>query len=142
MHLCLRADGFVPEIETHTHTRTRTHTHTHTHTHAGSGKSYTMMGPEDDKGLIPRLCEQLFARIAEQQSDVLKFHVEVAYMEIYNEKVRAVCVLGKWLANSHTHTHTYTYTLTHRCGTSSVTCGTKSLSKSASTLCLGHMWRT
>jgi hypothetical protein len=32
---------------------------------AGSGKSYSMMGPQDDKGIIPRLCESLFAVIEE-----------------------------------------------------------------------------
>ena len=42
-------------------------THTHTHTHTGSGKSYTMMGSlvdEELKGIIPRLCDTLFDRIA------------------------------------------------------------------------------
>ena len=34
----------------------------------GSGKSYTMMGTSQDeklKGIIPRLCDTMFARIAE-----------------------------------------------------------------------------
>ena len=38
------------------------------HTHTGSGKSYTMMGSlvdEELKGIIPRLCDTLFDRIAE-----------------------------------------------------------------------------
>jgi len=35
----------------------------------GSGKSYTMMGgPGEDRGLTPRLCEELFIRIGEMQS--------------------------------------------------------------------------
>eukprot|EP00053_Salpingoeca_punica_P020012 m.205913 g.205913 ORF g.205913 m.205913 type:complete len:1651 (-) comp17770_c0_seq1:288-5240(-) len=54
----------------------------------GSGKSYTMMGPPDDHGLIPRLCHAIFSRIREHTSDTLSFKVEVSYMEIYNEKVR------------------------------------------------------
>ena len=36
--------------------------------HTGSGKSYTMMGSlvdEELKGIIPRLCDTLFDRIAE-----------------------------------------------------------------------------
>ncbi|KAG5679191.1 hypothetical protein PVAND_008778 [Polypedilum vanderplanki] len=53
----------------------------------GSGKSYTMMGTLDQKGIIPRLCDSLFALIAEKQTDELSFKVEVSYMEIYNEKV-------------------------------------------------------
>ena len=36
--------------------------------HKGSGKSFTMMGSSQDeklKGIIPRLCDAMFARIAE-----------------------------------------------------------------------------
>jgi hypothetical protein len=32
-------------------------------TRAGSGKSYTMMGTQDDKGVIPRICQALFDRV-------------------------------------------------------------------------------
>lgn len=48
-----------------------------------------MMGTEDNTGIIPRLCDTLFERIAEEaRDDSLSFKVEVSYMEIYNEKVR------------------------------------------------------
>ncbi|XP_022651963.1 kinesin-like protein KIF13A isoform X2 [Varroa jacobsoni] len=53
----------------------------------GSGKSYTMMGSKEDKGLIPRLCDDLFERIARHADPNTSFKVEVSYMEIYNEKV-------------------------------------------------------
>ncbi|CAK1540259.1 unnamed protein product [Leptosia nina] len=56
----------------------------------GSGKSYTMMGAPgpDEGGIIPRLCDALFERIAIQQSPpALTYKVEVSYMEIYNERV-------------------------------------------------------
>ncbi|XP_050097120.1 kinesin-like protein KIF13A isoform X2 [Anopheles aquasalis] len=53
----------------------------------GSGKSYTMMGNQENKGIIPRLCDELFASIAAKQTDELTYKVEVSYMEIYNEKV-------------------------------------------------------
>ncbi|XP_039753302.1 kinesin-like protein KIF13B isoform X3 [Pararge aegeria] len=56
----------------------------------GSGKSYTMMGAPgpDEGGIIPRLCDALFERIARQQSPpALTYKVEVSYMEIYNERV-------------------------------------------------------
>ena len=53
----------------------------------GSGKSYTMMGSQDNKGIIPRLCDSLFDRIAKCQSSEQSYKVEVSYMEIYNEKV-------------------------------------------------------
>ena len=54
----------------------------------GSGKSYTITGSENNKGLLPRLCEDLFKRIEQQTSDELTFKVQVSYMEIYNEKLR------------------------------------------------------
>lgn len=56
-------------------------------TYTGSGKSYTMMGSQENKGIIPRLCDSLFGLIAKQQSLELSYKVEVSYMEIYNEKV-------------------------------------------------------
>lgn len=46
-----------------------------------------MMGTQENKGIIPRLCDSLFALIAKQQSSELIYKVEVSYMEIYNEKV-------------------------------------------------------
>ncbi|XP_054635518.1 kinesin-like protein KIF16B isoform X2 [Dunckerocampus dactyliophorus] len=55
----------------------------------GSGKSYTMMGNPGDAGLIPRICERLFGRIADATRwDEASFRTEVSYLEIYNERVR------------------------------------------------------
>ncbi|KAM8973401.1 kinesin-like protein KIF1C [Pelodytes ibericus] len=56
----------------------------------GAGKSYTMMGkPEADQhGIIPQLCEDLFARVSDNKSTDLAYSVEVSYMEIYCERVR------------------------------------------------------
>ncbi|CAL8334143.1 unnamed protein product [Lota lota] len=55
----------------------------------GSGKSYTMMGNPGDAGLIPRICEGLFSRIAgTTRWDAASFRTEVSYLEIYNECVR------------------------------------------------------
>ncbi|XP_071755983.1 kinesin-like protein KIF16B isoform X2 [Centroberyx gerrardi] len=55
----------------------------------GSGKSYTMMGNPGDAGLIPRICEGLFSRIAgATRWDEASFRTEVSYLEIYNERVR------------------------------------------------------
>ncbi|XP_062573075.1 kinesin-like protein KIF13B isoform X4 [Saccostrea cucullata] len=55
----------------------------------GSGKSFTMMGSmqSEGKGIIPRLCDLMFERIAKLRSEDTSFKVEVSYMEIYNEKV-------------------------------------------------------
>lgn len=56
----------------------------------GSGKSYTMMGTQENNGIIPRLCDSLFDLIAKQQTSELMYKVEVSYMEIYNEKVSII----------------------------------------------------
>ncbi|ORZ30468.1 kinesin heavy chain [Catenaria anguillulae PL171] len=57
----------------------------------GSGKTYTMMGADIDddaqKGVIPRITEQIFANIVEAPSN-LEFTVKVSYLEIYMEKIR------------------------------------------------------
>lgn len=53
----------------------------------GSGKSYTMMGTNDQPGVIPRLCRNLFHRVETDPSSTTSYKVEVSYMEIYNEKV-------------------------------------------------------
>ncbi|XP_060590236.1 kinesin-like protein KIF16B [Ruditapes philippinarum] len=52
----------------------------------GSGKTYTMMGPPDDVGLIPRICQELFNRMTDHETT--SYRTEVSYLEIYNEKVR------------------------------------------------------
>ncbi|KAJ2638093.1 hypothetical protein GGF40_001905 [Coemansia sp. RSA 1286] len=55
----------------------------------GSGKSYTMMGGSGhDAGLIPRICKSLFDKISQDQQQQASYHVEVSYLEIYNERVR------------------------------------------------------
>ncbi|XP_063537377.1 kinesin-like protein unc-104 isoform X1 [Cydia strobilella] len=54
----------------------------------GAGKSYTMMGRDEDQGIIPNICKDLFRRIRQTTSDDLKYSVEVSYMEIYCERVR------------------------------------------------------
>lgn len=86
----------------------------------GSGKTFTMMGSHDQNqtGLIPRLCDELFDRISkvniekfnhlcyfitciylvlmlcylhvtfQNDDENITYKVEVSYIEIYNEKVR------------------------------------------------------
>ncbi|CAO3672219.1 unnamed protein product [Rhizopus stolonifer] len=53
----------------------------------GAGKSYSMMGYGEDKGIIPMTCSELFDRIAGSHDNNLTYRVEVSYIEIYNEKV-------------------------------------------------------
>ncbi|XP_007246879.3 kinesin-like protein KIF1B isoform X20 [Astyanax mexicanus] len=56
----------------------------------GAGKSYTMMGKQEEgqEGIIPQLCEDLFEKINDNINDEISYSVEVAYMEIYCERVR------------------------------------------------------
>ncbi len=61
----------------------------------GSGKTFTMMGADigndEQKGIIPRIVEQIFDRIV--RSDVsIEFMVKVSYMEIYMERIRDLLV--------------------------------------------------
>ena len=56
----------------------------------GAGKSYTMMGDMGDannKGIIPRIVEQLFSAF-ETAPQHMEFTVKVGYMEIYMERIR------------------------------------------------------
>jgi len=57
----------------------------------GAGKSYTMMGSdidnENQKGIIPRIVEQIFASIMTSPGN-MEYTVRVSYMEIYMERIR------------------------------------------------------
>eukprot|EP01102_Stenamoeba_stenopodia_P004878 TRINITY_DN1532_c0_g2_i1.p1 TRINITY_DN1532_c0_g2~~TRINITY_DN1532_c0_g2_i1.p1 ORF type:complete len:1861 (+),score=489.46 TRINITY_DN1532_c0_g2_i1:320-5902(+) len=54
----------------------------------GSGKSYSMLGYGEDKGIIPRVCEELFVAMRKLDDPNMFFKVEVSFMEIYNESVK------------------------------------------------------
>ncbi|KAM9384816.1 kinesin-like protein KIF14 [Pholidichthys leucotaenia] len=59
----------------------------------GSGKSYTMMGfEEDEAGVIPRFCQELFYKLASVDNGEVKCHVEMSYFEVYNEKIHDLLV--------------------------------------------------
>jgi hypothetical protein len=45
-------------------------------------------------GLTPRICNELFQRIAENKDPNVKFRVECSYMEIYNERVRDLLAMS------------------------------------------------
>ncbi|KAF3767810.1 kinesin-domain-containing protein [Cryphonectria parasitica EP155] len=57
----------------------------------GAGKSFTMMGSsiddETNRGVIPRIVEQIFASIMSSPSTI-EYTVRVSYMEIYMERIR------------------------------------------------------
>ncbi|NWV20220.1 KIF14 protein, partial [Origma solitaria] len=58
----------------------------------GSGKSYTMMGFDEDRGIIPRLCEDLFSQIAQMDKEQVLYHLEMSFFEVYNEKIHDLLV--------------------------------------------------
>ncbi|XP_054726515.1 kinesin-like protein Klp98A [Anastrepha obliqua] len=54
----------------------------------GSGKTFTMMGTSDNPGLIPRICQELFARMRVGQESGTGYKTHASYLEIYNERVK------------------------------------------------------
>ncbi|XP_078483346.1 kinesin-like protein KIF28 isoform X2 [Ciona intestinalis] len=59
----------------------------------GSGKSYSMVGFDSNKGIIPITCEELFKGIAERKltdedEKEAEYQVSVSMLEIYNETVK------------------------------------------------------
>ncbi|ORC87952.1 putative kinesin [Trypanosoma theileri] len=63
----------------------------------GSGKTHSMMGPPEgftinstDRGILPRLCEDLFdmMRKEREEDESVSFNVECGFLEIYCERVR------------------------------------------------------
>ncbi|CAG8485825.1 15941_t:CDS:10, partial [Acaulospora colombiana] len=59
-----------------------------TYGQTGAGKSYSMMGYGEDKGIIPLTCCELFNRIINNPNPDITYQVQVSYIEIYNERVR------------------------------------------------------
>ncbi|XP_078482087.1 kinesin-like protein KIF28 [Ciona intestinalis] len=54
----------------------------------GSGKSYSMVGFDSNKGIVPRVCEELFRGISEHGGGDVEFQVSVAMIEVYNDVVK------------------------------------------------------
>ncbi|KDO30097.1 hypothetical protein SPRG_05288 [Saprolegnia parasitica CBS 223.65] len=54
----------------------------------GAGKSFSMVGYGDDKGIIPRASQVIFERITSSDTAEIIYKVEASMMEIYNEKVK------------------------------------------------------
>ncbi|KAI8607682.1 P-loop containing nucleoside triphosphate hydrolase protein [Chytriomyces sp. MP71] len=52
-----------------------------------SGKTYTMMGIDEQPGIIPQAVDDVFSYIREQTED-REYLLRVSYMEIYNETIR------------------------------------------------------
>jgi kinesin family member 18/19 len=59
----------------------------------GAGKTYTMIGAQDNPGLMFLTINELFARVAETQSDN-KYQIKVSFLEIYNETIRDLLIIS------------------------------------------------
>nr|XP_046913826.1 kinesin-like protein KIF3A isoform X2 [Dermatophagoides farinae] len=84
---------------------------------SGSGKTYTMLGTEENPGITPRFLNDLFKRITTTKKDI-EYIVNVSFLEIYNEKINDLLsdefeMLGKNLrVREHPQTGTYVEDLT------------------------------
>jgi hypothetical protein len=58
----------------------------------GSGKTFSMMGgdshADENRGIVPRLNEEMFQVIHDTATETTKYLVTVSYLEIYNEMIR------------------------------------------------------
>ncbi|KAI9582498.1 hypothetical protein GQX74_009885 [Glossina fuscipes] len=54
----------------------------------GSGKTFTMMGTLENPGLIPKICQEMFARMRVGQESGTGYKTQASYLEIYNERVK------------------------------------------------------
>ncbi|KAL9245622.1 hypothetical protein vseg_019249 [Gypsophila vaccaria] len=53
----------------------------------GTGKTFTMEGTEQNRGVNYRTLEQLF-QIAKERSDTFSYEISVSVLEVYNEQIR------------------------------------------------------
>ncbi|WCJ43156.1 Kinesin-like protein KIN-14S [Euphorbia peplus] len=53
----------------------------------GTGKTFTMEGTPDNRGVNYRTLEELF-RISQERSAVMNYEISVSMLEVYNEKIR------------------------------------------------------
>lgn len=59
----------------------------------GTGKTFTMEGTEEDRGVNFRTLEKMFDIINERQK-LYRYDVSVSVLEVYNEQIRDLLVSG------------------------------------------------
>uniref|UniRef100_A0A166GS57 Kinesin-like protein n=1 Tax=Daucus carota subsp. sativus TaxID=79200 RepID=A0A166GS57_DAUCS len=57
----------------------------------GTGKTFTMEGTPDNRGVNYRTLEELF-KISKERSSTMKYEISVSMLEVYNEKIRDLLV--------------------------------------------------
>lgn len=58
----------------------------------GAGKSYSMVGYEVNKGIVPMACEEIFTKIEGNANNKMTYEVNFSMIEIYNEKVQDLLI--------------------------------------------------
>lgn len=58
----------------------------------GAGKSYSMVGYGNNKGIVPISCEEIFNRIGSETDPEKKYEVTVSMIEIYNEAIQDLLI--------------------------------------------------
>lgn len=53
----------------------------------GTGKTFTMEGTPENRGVNYRTLKELF-KISEERDGVMKYELYVSMLEVYNEKIR------------------------------------------------------
>lgn len=59
----------------------------------GTGKTFTMEGTEEARGINFRTLEELF-RIIEERKKQFRYEISVSVLEVYNEQIRDLLVSG------------------------------------------------
>ena len=57
----------------------------------GTGKTFTMEGTHENRGVNYRTLEELF-RISKERSNIMNYELCVSMLEVYNEKIRDLLV--------------------------------------------------
>ncbi|CAJ1368367.1 unnamed protein product [Effrenium voratum] len=58
----------------------------------GAGKSYSMVGYGNNKGIVPISCEEIFSRIGKEKDPTKRYEVTVSMIEIYNEAIQDLLI--------------------------------------------------
>ncbi|CAK9086973.1 unnamed protein product [Durusdinium trenchii] len=58
----------------------------------GAGKSYSMVGYGNNKGIVPISCEEIFRRIGQEKDPQKRYEVTVSMIEIYNEAIQDLLI--------------------------------------------------
>lgn len=58
----------------------------------GAGKSYSMVGYGNNKGIVPISCEEIFNRIGSEKDPDKTYEVTVSMIEIYNEAIQDLLI--------------------------------------------------